>query len=94
VSAADLYGLDSYEWTVRNAKLLRAGRASEADLEHIAEEIEALGRRERRELLSRLGVLMAHLLKWQVQPERRSRSWALTSSRLSIARGELVDAPS
>jgi len=74
--------------------LLRAGRASEADLEHIAEEIEALGRRERRELLSRLGVLMAHLLKWQVQPERRSRSWALTSSRLSIARGELVDAPS
>ena len=62
----------------RNAELLRAGRAGEADLEHIAEEIEDMGQRERRELLSRLGILIAHLLKWKVQAGRRSRSWELT----------------
>ena len=75
MSPAELYDEDFYEWTVRNAELLRCGRASEADLTHIAEEIEDMGKRERREMLSRLSVLMAHLLKWQAQPERRSASW-------------------
>jgi hypothetical protein len=74
----DFYEEDFYEWTVRNAELLRSGRVSEADLEHIAEEIEDMGKRERRELLSRLSMLMSHLLKWTIQPERRSRSWELT----------------
>jgi hypothetical protein len=78
MSPAELYEEDFYEWTVRNAELLRSGRASEADLEHIAEEIEDMGKRERRELLSRLSTLMSHLLKWKIQPERRSRSWELT----------------
>ena len=75
MSPAELYDEDFYEWTVRNAELLRCGRVSEADLVHIAEEIEDMGKRERREMLSRLAVLMAHLLKWQAQPERRSASW-------------------
>ena len=75
---ADLYDKDFYEWTVRNAELLRSGRAGEADLAHIAEEIEDMGKRERRELLHRLSILIAHLLKWQVQADRRSRSWELT----------------
>jgi hypothetical protein len=74
----DLYEQDFYEWTVRNAELLRSGRAGEADLAHIAEEIEDMGKRERRELLHRLSILIAHLLKWQIQPERRARSWELT----------------
>jgi hypothetical protein len=65
-------------WTVRNAELLRSGRAGEADLAHIAEEIEDIGKRERRERLARLRTLIAHLLKWKVQPDRRSRSWELT----------------
>ena len=65
-------------WTVRNAVLLRSGRAGEADLEHIAEEIEDIGKRERRELLARLRTIVGHLLKWDVQPDRRSRSWELT----------------
>src|ERR1700674_3816748 len=78
MSPAELYDRDFYEWTVRNAELLRSGRSTEADLEHIAEEIEDMGKRERRELLSRLSVLIAHLLQWQVQPERRSRSWTTT----------------
>ena len=74
----DLYQQDFYAWTVRNAELLRSGRAGEADLAHIAEEIEDLGRRERRELFRCLSFLIAHLLKWQIQPDRRSRSWELT----------------
>ena len=78
MNPTDLYEKDFYEWTVRNASLLRSGRAVEADLAHIAEEIEDMGKRERRELLHRLSILTAHLLKWKVQPERRSRSWELT----------------
>jgi hypothetical protein len=78
MSPADLYDRDFHEWTIRNAELLRSGRAVDADLAHIAEEIEDMGKRERRELLSRLGVLIAHLLKWQAQPERRGRSWSAT----------------
>jgi hypothetical protein len=78
MSAAELYDRDFFEWTVRNAELLRSGRSTEADLEHIAEEIEDMGKRERRELLSRLSVLIAHLLKWEVQPDRRSGSWTAT----------------
>ena len=78
MNAAEVYDADFYEWTVRNTELLRAGRASEADLEHIAEEIEDIGQNQRRQLVSRLVILIAHLLKWQVQPERRSRSWTLT----------------
>jgi hypothetical protein len=78
MSPADLYDRDFYEWTVRNAELLRSGRATEADLEHIAEEIEDMGKREQRELYSRLKVLIAHLLKWQVQPDRRGSSWEST----------------
>lgn len=78
MSPADLYERDFYEWTVRNAELLRSGRATEADLQHIAEEIEDMGKREQRELRSRLTVLIVHLLKWKIQPDRRSRSWEAT----------------
>ena len=78
MTPTDLYEEDFYQWTVRIARLLRSGRAGEADLTHIAEEIEDLGKRERRELLHRLTILMAHLLRWKLQPGRRSRSWELT----------------
>jgi hypothetical protein len=88
MSAAELYDRDFYEWTLRNAELLRAGKASEADLDHIAEEIEDMGKRERRELVSRLGVLIGHLLKWQSQPDRRSRSWEAT---IRLQREEISD---
>ena len=88
MSAAELYDRDFYEWTLRNAELLRAGKASEADLDHIAEEIEDMGKRERRELVSRLGVLIGHLLKWQAQPDRRSRSWEAT---IRLQREEISD---
>lgn len=72
------YEEDFYAWTIHNAKLLREGKLSEIDIEHIAEEIESMGKSEKRELISRLAVLIAHLLKWQLQPERRSNSWKYT----------------
>jgi hypothetical protein len=78
MDTAGLYDRDFYEWAVRNAELLRSGRVHEADLSHIAEELEDMGKRERRALLSRLSVLLAHLLKWQAQPDLRSRSWEAT----------------
>lgn len=69
------YETDYYAWAIRNARLLREGQLAQADLEHIAEEIESMGASERRELESRLIVLLHHLLKWQYQPEQRSSGW-------------------
>jgi len=75
-----LHERDFYAWSLEQAALLRAGRAAEADLETIAEEIESMGKGEKRELVSRLTVLFLHLLEWQRQPAGRGNSW-----RLSIA---------
>ncbi len=80
MSKSTLYEQDFYAWANEQAALLRAGKLSAADIEHIAEEIESMGKTEKRELVSRLTVLLLHLLKWQFQPVRRGTSW-----RLSIA---------
>src|SRR2546427_6466427 len=77
-AAEELYEQDFFEWTIRNAALLRAGRFAEADREHIAEEIEDMGKSERGELGSRLEVLLLHLLKWKFQTGGRSRGWKAT----------------
>jgi Domain of unknown function DUF29 len=73
-----LYDKDFYAWANEQAALLRAGRLSEADIANIAEEIESMGRSEKRELVNRLAVLLLHLLKWQYQPGMRGNSWRLT----------------
>ncbi len=83
-----LYDRDFYAWANEQAQLLRAGRLSEADIENIAEEIESMGRGEKRELVSRLTVLLLHLLKWQVQPSHRGQSWRLS---IANAREQLAD---
>ena len=70
-----LYDRDFYAWANEQAGLLRAGRLADADIAHIAEEIESMGKSEKRELVSRLAVLLLHLLKWRFQTARRSRSW-------------------
>lgn len=72
------YDKDFYKWSFRQAKLLRSGKLNEADIEHIAEEIESMGKSEKRELISRLTVLFMHLLKWDYQPSKRSKSWQST----------------
>jgi uncharacterized protein DUF29 len=72
------YGEDFVLWTQHQAALIRAGRFELVDWANVAEEIEAMGSRERRELGTRLKVLLMHLLKWQFQSQRRSRSWRAT----------------
>ena len=69
------YEHDFHAWAMKNAALIRQGRFSEIDIEHIAEELEDMGASRERELESRLGILIAHLLKWQFQPQTRSSSW-------------------
>ena len=76
--AASTYESDIIAWADEQARLLRAGLFSQLDIEHIAEEIEDVGKSERRELASRMAVLIAHLLKWRYQPERQSNSWRRT----------------
>jgi Domain of unknown function DUF29 len=94
-SNQSLYDRDFYAWANEQASLLRDGRLADADIPNIAEEIESMGRSEKRELINRLAVLMTHLLKWQFQPMRRSASWRLTmkEQRLRLA-AHLRDNPS
>lgn len=82
------YERDYYAWLGANADLLRRGQLADIDAEHIAEELETMGRREKRELTSRLTVLLVHLLKWQYQPARRSKSWRTT---ILLQRGDLSE---
>ncbi|WP_434527255.1 DUF29 domain-containing protein [Photorhabdus asymbiotica] len=72
------YETDVVAWANEQAALLRAGKFSEIDIANIAEEIEDVGKSEKRELASRMAVLLAHLLKWQFQPGRRGSSWQRT----------------
>src|ERR1700683_520841 len=67
---------DIYSWSLHQAELLRAGRLTEIDAAAIAEEIDDVGEEQYDKLESALRVLMLHLLKWDHQPEKRSRSWA------------------
>jgi hypothetical protein len=68
------YEEDIVAWSAEQARLIRAGHFDHLDLEHIAEEIEDVGRSEQRELTNRMGLLIGHLLKWAYQPERRGAS--------------------
>lgn len=74
----DLYKSDFYAWTQQQARLLRSHNLEQLDVSNLIEEIDEMGRREKRELESRLEVLLMHFLKWQFQPNLRSRSWQLT----------------
>lgn len=80
-SRPDLYERDFYSWALEQAAHLRARRFAELDLENLAEEVEDLAKREAKELQSRYETLLAHLLKWEFQPEQRSHSWAGTIRR-------------
>ena len=73
-----LYETDFYAWTQEQAKLPRKCQWSQLDLPNLIEEIESLGKQERQELRNRLSILLGHLLKWQYQPQQRSRSWLST----------------
>lgn len=78
IDALNLYEADFYAWTQEQAMLLRNQQWGRIDLPNLIEEIESLGKQQRQELRNRLSLLIGHLLKWQYQPQKRSRSWLAT----------------
>jgi hypothetical protein len=82
------YDEDFFAWTQEQATLLRSGQFSQVDIENVAEELESMGRSDKREIDSRLEVLLTHLLKWRVQVGFRSPSW---SGTIREQRGRIED---
>ncbi|MCC5617232.1 DUF29 domain-containing protein [Nostoc sp. CHAB 5836] len=89
------YKADFNLWIEQTAQLLRSHSWHEIDVEHLIEEVEGLGKSERRAIASQLTRLLLHLLKWQYQPQRRSDSWldSITDSRTQIELA-ILDSPS
>ena len=73
-----LYEADFYQWTQETTDRLRRGEFTQVDVPALVEEVEDLGKREKSALQSRLEVLISHLLKWDCQPAKRSKSWQAT----------------
>jgi Domain of unknown function DUF29 len=94
--ALSLYERDFFHWTELMSARLRDRETGDLDWDHLAEEIKDLGRRDRRELKNRLRVLIAHLLKWEYQPElREGSSWKSTIREQRGQIGDLLeDSPS
>ena len=82
------YDRDFYSWSQEQGRLVREGRWAEVDRENVAEEIESLGREQFNKLESAFRVLLMHMLKWDHQPKKRSRSWAVS---IETQRLELED---
>jgi hypothetical protein len=86
-----LYDQDFNAWTEQQADLLRAGRWADLDVQHLIDEIESMGRSERKELVNRLVILMLHLLKWRYQPALRGNSWRLSIKEQRIRLSSHLD---
>ena len=82
---------DFYAWTQEQVNLLKTGQLDQVDWQNIVEEIEDMGRSEKRQLESRLEILIIHLLKWQFQPSLRSRSWQLTIKEQRLRLEKLLE---
>lgn len=76
---ATRYEEDVVAWASEQARLLRERRFGLLDIAHLAEEIEDVGESEQRELTNRMALLLAHLLKWQMQSGRCGASWQITN---------------
>ena len=95
INDKNLYEQDFYLWTQTIAQQLKENNFHEIDIPNLIEEIESMGRSEKRELKNRLIVLLMHLLKWQYQSEKRSESWRSTISKQRICIETLLeDSPS
>ncbi|MGB7413053.1 MAG: DUF29 domain-containing protein [Thermosynechococcaceae cyanobacterium] len=94
-TTAKLYEQDFAQWIDQTVHLLKEGKLDELDLENLIEEVESLGRSDKRALSSNLIIVMLHLLKWQFQSEERSGSWkgSIIEHRRRIKR-LLRDSPS
>jgi hypothetical protein len=90
-----LYEQDFYLWIEKAAALLQEGNLEELDLENLIEEIECMGRSEKRSISSNLEVILMLLLKYKYQPDKRSNSWRYTiiEHRRRISK-ELRESPS
>jgi len=75
---SNLYETDFYAWTLEQSKLLKESDFKHLDIINLVEEVESLGKQQRQELENRLAILLGHLLKWDYQPEHRSKSWKAT----------------
>ncbi len=82
------YERDFYSWLMEQAGFVREGRWDAVDRNNLAEEIESLGREQFNKLVSALRVLMLHMLKWDYQPDKRTRSWLLS---IRVQRNHLHD---
>ena len=91
MSSSNLYETDFYGWTIQTAFLLRNQQWSQVDLKNLIEEIESLGKQQRQELRNRLSILIGHLLKWEFQPQNRSRSWLSTIRIQRLDTSELLE---
>jgi hypothetical protein len=82
------YDTDFYAWTQAQVDALRAKDWAALDLPHVIEEIADLGNEQRHAVESHLRILLAHLLKWRYQPQRRRRSWqtSILNARTEITR--------
>lgn len=86
---------DYYEWLLETARAVRSGAWGQIDQGALAEELEDMGRSERRAARSHLVVLLVHLLKWHYQTDQRSQSWRASISNARVAIGFLLeDSPS
>jgi predicted DNA-binding ribbon-helix-helix protein len=94
-SPANLYEQDYYSWLKQTALSLRKRAFDQLDMENLIEEIEDMGRNEKRAFESNLRVVLLHLLKWKYQPQQRSGSWrgSIAEHRIRI-RKALQDSPS
>ena len=81
MSKKDLYESDYLLWLQKTSQLLKTKDFEGLDLENLIEEIESWGRSDRNKLISSLRLIYQHLLKWQYQPHKRSKSWRNTISR-------------
>jgi hypothetical protein len=73
-----LYETDYNQWIEETAKSLKDGNFQSLDVENLIEEIEAMGRSDKKEIGNRLEVLIMHLLKWKYQPNKQTHSWRCT----------------
>lgn len=89
------YDQDYYNWLLETAYLLEEGRFSELDIPNLIDEIESMGKSQKRAIESYLKVLFLHLLKWQYQPGHRSGSWkgSIRNSRWGIQK-RIKESPS
>lgn len=92
---SDLYETDFYRWTQEQARLLQERRFHDLDLTNLIDEVLSVGASDKREIRSRMSVILTHLLKWKYQPGARSNSWrgTLDEQRESV-RQVLDDSPS